>query len=249
MKPVLFSLIAAILLPHAAAAATAARASAVPLMVDGAPLQAVVGHPTGRARAPAVVIAPGQGYHMDLPLTRGLFDGAVAAGFVAARFNWRYYASQGEPSEDLAAEVADMQAVLDQLKRDPRVDPQRIFVAGKSLGTLVAYRVLRQNPDLRGALLLTPLFREKASHARDYPGLAGLDRPVVFLAGDQDQGLCQLPLMYAALAGVKAPLAKAVVVAGNHSLEIAPRGDAANGPNLAVAMAIAVHWLGVLAGR
>lgn len=233
----------------AAAAAIVANATPAPITVGGEPLAVHVGHPTGADRAPAVVIAPGQGYHMDLPLTRGLAEAAVKAGFVAARFNWRYHAKQGEPSEDLAAEVADMQAVLDHVKTDPRVDPQRIVVAGKSLGTMVAYRVLQKNPDLRGALLLTPLFREKGSHERDYPGFTGLDRPTVFLAGDNDAGLCQLPLMYAALATVKAPLAKAVVVAGNHSLEVAPRGDAANGPNVAAATAVAVHWLGLLAGR
>lgn len=223
-----------------------------PIRVEGTVLQAEIGRPKGKVQGklPAVVIAPGQGYHMDLPLTRGLFDAAVAAGFVAARFNWRYMAKKaGEPAEDLGAEVADMQAVLDQVKRDPRVDPARVVVAGKSLGSMVAYRVLVKNPDVRGALLLTPIFRTKESVARDYPGLAGLDRPVAFLVGDQDAGNCQLPLLYQELAGVKAPLAKAIVVAGNHSLEVAPRGDAANQPNLDAATAIATHWLGLLAKR
>lgn len=230
-------------------AAAAAAALAQPITVDGAPLAAVIDHPAGRAKAPAVVIAPGQGYHKELPLTRGLAEAAVAAGFVAARFDWRYYAKGGEPAEDLAPEVADLEAVLERVKADPRVDPARIVLAGKSLGTMVAWRVLQKHPEVKGAVLLTPIFRSKETQESHYPGLVGMDRPVAFLVGDNDAGNCQLPVMFEALAGVKAPLAKAVVVAGNHSLEVAPRGDAANGPNVKAAVAIAVHWLGLLAGR
>lgn len=230
-------------------AAAAAAAVQVPLVVGGEPLRHAIAYPQAQGKAPAVVIAPGQGYHMDLPLTRGLADAAVAAGFVAARFDWRYHAKGGEPAEDLASEVADLEAVLDRVKADPRVDPARVVLAGKSLGTMVAYRVLRKRPEVKGAVLLTPIFRSKESQETHYPDLPGLDRPVTFLVGDNDAGNCQLPVMYEAIAQVKAPLAKAVVVAGNHSLEVAPRGDAANGPNLRAATAIAVHWLGLLAGK
>lgn len=230
-------------------AAAAAAALQTPLTVGGEPLKHDVSYPKAPGKAPAVVIAPGQGYHMDLPLTRGLAEEAVKAGFVAARFDWRYFAKGGEPAEDLAPEVADLEAVLERVKADPRVDPTRIVLAGKSLGTMVAWRVLRKHPEVKGAVLLTPIFRSKETQETHYPGLAGMDQPVAFLVGDNDAGNCALPVMYEALAGVKAPLAKAVVVAGNHSLEVAPRGDAANGPNVRAAVAIAVHWLGLLAGQ
>ena len=41
------------------------------------------------------------------------------------------------PSPELSEETEDMEAVLALALKDPRVDPTRVFVAGKSLGTLV----------------------------------------------------------------------------------------------------------------
>src|SRR5947208_3636069 len=73
------------------------------------------------SRVPAVVVAPGQGYHMGLPIVQQLADKTAAAGSASYRFNWNYYSTDpvnGEPSPDLKNEVEDMQTVLSYAKAD-----------------------------------------------------------------------------------------------------------------------------------
>ena len=47
---------------------------------------------------PAIVIAPGLRYTMHRELFSLLTDKAVAAGFAAGRFNWRFYGSARRPA-------------------------------------------------------------------------------------------------------------------------------------------------------
>ena len=44
-------------------------------------------------KRPAVIIAPGAGYHMDLPIIKDLAEKLAAAGVLAFRFDWNYYAT------------------------------------------------------------------------------------------------------------------------------------------------------------
>lgn len=71
-----------------------------------------------------------------------------------AGLNYRGYGrSEGKPSE--AALVADGLALFDAIARRPGVDPRRIVVIGRSLGTGVAARVAAERP-VAGAVLISP---------------------------------------------------------------------------------------------
>jgi dienelactone hydrolase len=81
-----------------------------------------------------------------------------------------------------------MNTAIALVKRDPGIDHFRIAVAGKSLGSIIAWQVFHSTPDLRGAILLTPVCAQPTADAAstNYPGLADEGRPRVWIMGDVD---------------------------------------------------------------
>ena len=189
----------------------------------GAVVDTQVGFPAGAGPFPAVILAPGQGYHMDLPIMQETAARLVADGFAVYRFNWAYFSldpKKGEPSTDLSAEVEDMATVLAAARTEHRVDPARISAAGKSLGSAVAWRLFRQEPALRRGAFLTPICvnddgkPDPQAVFTNYPGSAEEKRPVAFISGDQDP-LCANTALYA-FAARSGSRMRVAVVSGNH---------------------------------
>ncbi len=182
------------------------------------------------SQVPAVVIAPGAGYHMDLPLLRELAEKFASEGFIAYRFNWDYFTKDpqnGEPSlptPDHPKEVLDMQAVVELAKKDGRVDASRIFVIGKSLGSRVAYRVFQQDSSLRAVVLATPICTEMDASGRpmnagdkNYPSLSSLGRPLMMASSDADPH-CQTEMLKAFVAPM--PAIWLSIVGGDHGWNV-----------------------------
>lgn len=221
---------------------TTPRGASIPVAIS-APTKAAGTFQNAEGKHPAVLIAPGQGYHMGLPLIAGFAEEAANAGLVAYRFNWAYTAAKGRPAPDLATEIEDMETVLKAVLADPRVDPARVFIAGKSLGTLVSYRVFQSHPKLKALFLLTPVARGGVE--QNYPKLAETTRPILLTLGNRDP-LCPLPTLYAALAATKGNVAT-VVVAGDHGMNVGSYKDPAftkrNAANIGVALKGTIHWI------
>lgn len=191
---------------------------------SGASLEIIAEFPAGPGPFPAVVLAPGQGYHMALPVLTETAHKLVERGIAVFRFNWAYFSKSptaGEPSADLSAEVQDLDDVVAAARADRRVDSNRLFVGGKSLGSLVAWQVLRHDAGLRGALLLTPICIDEQDGkklevgADSYPGLPAERRPLAFITGDFDPH-CAATTLYAFAATAKANV-RVAVVGGDHS--------------------------------
>lgn len=231
------------------------RGAEIPVIVD-APSGARTGTP-----APALVIAPGQAYPSTAPLIASLASLAVEAGFVAVRFDWAYTASGGAPSRGLADEREDLESVLRSALADPRIDASRVFLAGKSLGSIVAYGVFRRDPQLRAFLLLTPVgVRGRGDDGRppdlprvvleeNYPKLAEETRPIVITVGDHDP-LCPPSRLIAYLAEIGADRVYPLVVPGDHGLRIGDSGhEAANADNVAAVARMNVQWIRALLDR
>ncbi len=204
-----------------------------------------------------VVLAPGRGYHMDLPLTKGLAEKLAASGISAVRFDWAYYSEGGKPSSDLSQEVEDLSSVIDLLKTNEKIDSTKVIVAGKSLGSVVAYQYFDKAPGAAGLMLLTPIcanwFDENGKELEKptnggkkyYPNLLKESRDVVFILGDQDHDSCPLPFLYD-FSKESAGNIKIVVVGGDHSLELGNRDDEKfkepNRKNMEAAQNMIVHW-------
>jgi predicted alpha/beta-hydrolase family hydrolase len=191
----------------------------------GEPLEVIADMPAGPGPFPAIVLAPGQGYPMDGALLAETARRLAEDGVAVWRFNWAYWTkdrSKGAPSEDLALEVREMAEVVAAARADRRVDPARLFVGGKSLGSLVAWQLLRQDAALHGALLLTPICTDErdgkpvAVGPEGYAGLATERRPLAFIAGDEDPS-CTPSMLYAFAAGT-AGSTRVAIVGGDHGL-------------------------------
>lgn len=177
---------------------------------------------------PAVVLAPGARYTLDRPVLAHAAQALLARGVAVFRFDWRYEAAQprGGPSEDLVPELQDFQAVLALARHHARVRGDRIMAAGKSMGSVVAWRALAADPALRGAVLLTPLCSRvppdgtapRLEAGEHYPGARDEGRPVLFIAGDRDP-LCAPPLLHAWAEAEGGPGLRVAVVGGDHGLE------------------------------
>jgi predicted alpha/beta-hydrolase family hydrolase len=199
-------------------------------------------HRPEKPNGAAVVIAPGQGYHKDLPLIVTAAEQLAGAGFLVVRFNWAYFAEKGRPSPDLSRELDNVEAALAHARRHEGVT--RVLLAGKSLGTLAALeRASRKSDDLGGIALLT-----FAMHLPDEPGtflgpsakLATVDLPVLVVTGDNDR-LCQLKALYGVAARAKRAV-EIVVVPGDHSLKDAGKDESKSKENIDLAVKALVVW-------
>lgn len=224
----------------------------------GVEINVSITRPTSDARkAPALVVAPGQGYHMGLPLIKDLATKAAQGGFVVYRFNWNYFTSepQGLPSDDLSKEIEDMQAVIDYAKQDAQVDASKIVIAGKSLGTLVSYPIFVRDSSLLGLILMTPICTDpdtgKAIGEESYPAFATQTRPIAMILGNQD-ALCSVPMLYDFLKGTRGNVS-VNVFAGGHSLTFGKPDDPANAErdarNIEAAVNATAQWAGILVGN
>jgi len=162
------------------------------------PLAARLIVPGGPGPFATLIIAPGGGYDMDQPLTGGLAKAVAQAGFAALRFDWRFYKQAGaRPSEGLTTEVADLNEIVAFARSDNRLDADRIFLAGKSLGSVVTWRVASSASQIRAAYLLTPICRQLGENGRNanYQGLLATEKSIVLVFGNRDP-LCPLPNLY-----------------------------------------------------
>jgi predicted alpha/beta-hydrolase family hydrolase len=197
----------------------------------------LVDFPSGPGPFPAVVLAPGQGYHMALPAMQQTSAALVKRGFAVYRFNWSYWTREpkGDPSDDLSTELRDLQRIVATARADSRVDSKRVAVGGKSLGSLVAWQAFRDDRSLTSALLLTPVCSQQvvgkgaaSAIAANYPDIETEPRPLFFVLGDRDP-LCEPKALFRYAASAKGPV-RLSVVSGDHGFNSARRdstqGDA-----------------------
>lgn len=227
----------------------------------GEPVDVVADFPAGAGPFPAVVLAPGQGYHLALPALAQTAQQLVAHGIAVYRFNWAYFSSNpkaGRPSDDLSAELEDLQSVLKMARTEPRVAQDKVSVGGKSLGSLVAWKALSADPSLRAGVLLTPVCsRASGGETQDfsdtnYPGITTERRPLLFIAGDRDP-LCTPRVLYAFAARSQGS-AHVAIIGGDHGFENKTLGgpaavDAARNRNINLVSLLSASFIVENAGH
>lgn len=217
--------------------------------------------PAGPGPFPTLVLAPGQRYPMTLPILEQTAKRLVSQGVAVYRFNWARSSTgpgPGAPSAGLVNELQDMHAVLAAAEAEPRVDHDRLFVGGKSLGSIVAWRALAADKSLKAGLFLTAVcsHMQKGQVAptylgdKNYPGAASETRPLLFISGDHDP-LCAPRALYR-LAAISGGPARVAIVGGNHGYENpALTGEAAERArkrNIESVAQLAANFLAAVAG-
>jgi predicted alpha/beta-hydrolase family hydrolase len=194
---------------------------------DGGRLPVLIDLPRGDGKFPAIVLAPGQGYHMTLPAMAATARALTEQGVAVFRFNWAYFSTEpkGQPSPDLSRELQDLQAVLNAARAHPRVSAQQLSVGGKSLGSVVAWRAMVSDKQIRSGLFLTPICSRlskgesvpKSEARENYPGFEADQRPTLWVSGDQDP-LCSPTVLYG-FAATGPKTARVAIVGGDHGYE------------------------------
>jgi len=198
------------------------------------------------ARLPCLLIAPGSGYHKDLPIITDLAKQANEAGFVTLRFNWSSRGKDMADSTYSKVRFEDVKRMIEIARKTPNADTCNVFIAGKSLGSIYAYNAAIERNDVRGIVLLTPIFPDDSLIDQIYPGLDSLNCPLMMVAGDNDADNAVLPVLYRAAAKVKSP-ANVVIVAGDHGLNVGDylteSGQKRNMENISLANQCIVRWM------
>lgn len=131
---------------------------------DGTRLHGWLRHGAEEADRPGLVIYFGGNAE---EVSGQVFEADALAPWSLAAFNYRGYGlSEGRPSE--SALVADAVVVFDRLAARGDVDPDRIVVFGRSLGSGVAVQLAEARP-VRGVLLVSPFDSLRSVGQRHYP--------------------------------------------------------------------------------
>jgi len=196
---------------------------------------------------PALVVAHGRNNDMTLPLLRDLCTRAAEAGIRALRFNFRYVTAQTAPSPNGAAEMADVEGALTFLRQEYQTSPARIYLAGKSLGAVVASHVAAKQPGLGGFVALGyPLHGPTNGSARRVEHLVRLGCPALFVVGDRDP-FCRLDLLRPVLDTIPTSATLEVIEGGDHSFR-PPGALSDDSAYLTRAVEVVIAWLKVQIG-
>jgi dienelactone hydrolase len=237
-----FVLAAALSLTAAQAHAQAAIRVTTP---RGAPVEVIVDKPAGKGPFPAVILGSGSSYDVRKPILAKAAEALVGHGIAVYRIDWTYRVA-GTPfakePRDKKAQVEDMRTVLRLAQKDPDIDPARIALAGKSLGSVVAWKLLRTAPEVKGAILLTPVCdpREDAeAPAGFYPDIAVENRPRLWIMGDVDP-VCPVLVLerYVASGGRGDRIA---IISGDHGYQ-SPLHPERDGRALDLALALTTDF-------
>lgn len=168
--------------------------------------------PRGAGPFPAVVLVHGSGPH-DRDETIGpnrpfldLARGLAAHGIAVLRYEKRSKARPGDfAGNDYTVDletVDDAVAAVAALRADPAIDAARVFVAGHSLGAMMAPRIAQRAPALAGLVLLAAPARSLVDVVpQQVRYLAGLDGVV---SGDEQAQIATIDAQVVATRALRA---------------------------------------------
>jgi uncharacterized protein len=141
-------------------------------------------------RTAAVILAPGAGADRRHPSLAGIQQGLADAGWTTVTFNFPYREAGRRTPDPRPVLEGCWRAVLDAVRKEPRLAPPWVVIGGRSMGGRIASHVAADGPDVadvRGLLFLAfPLHpagrpgTERAAH------LARIALPMLFVQGSRD---------------------------------------------------------------
>lgn len=205
-------------------------------LARGGSLKATV-HRPAKGNGCAVVLAPGGGYHKELPILKRSAEMLADAGFVAIRFDWAYFTAKKQPSDDLSTEVADVDSMVAFAKKQEGVT--KTLLVGKSLGSEATLAWSLQHEDqVAGLALLTfPTTPDANPSAAD---LAKSDLAPLVVCGDHDP-MVDLAALYSIAAKAQHP-PRIVIVPGDHGFTNGDKASADTAENVELAARNLVVW-------
>jgi alpha/beta superfamily hydrolase len=141
--------------------------------------------PDGEGPSPAVVVChpfPPHGGSMQSSVVAAIWQALSRNSIAALRFNFRGVGNSEGSFGEGVAEREDVKAALDFVFGEPRIDVERIGLAGYSFGAMMSLPVALQD-DCVGmlALVSAPLTDTNWEKFNDYK------KPCLFVVGEEDQ--------------------------------------------------------------
>lgn len=144
-----------------------------------------------------LVMGQGQGCGPRFELYDPIGAEAGLNGFTVVRLYWAYCVADpqnGNPADDLSTEKEDFLTALNYVRNNLGYGDSKIFIGGKSLGTLVSSEIFLSQKSLQGLVMLTPICTDaqtdpnnhKNIFAESYPGLNSENRVVLIAQGNVD---------------------------------------------------------------
>ena len=128
------------------------------------PLNGLLTLPDRPGPSPAVVMVHGSGASnmdekvMKLTPFKDLAEGLANHGVASLRYDKRTFAharKTAKLSPTVEAEtIEDALLAISLLKKDPRIDPARVFLLGHSMGAMLAPRIDAEGGDVKGLVLM-----------------------------------------------------------------------------------------------
>jgi hypothetical protein len=179
--------------------------------------------PAGAARASAILLAHGAGYHMEAPWMETVAVGLVARGFPVLRFNYPYKERSRQCGRALPPDRAP---VLEEAHATAlaalaqRAGGRRVLLAGKSMGGRIATHLAAKGERCAGLVLfgypLHPPRQPQKTRSEHFPAIA---QPALFLQGTRDE-FAELELLRGALARYGGRATLEVVEGADHGFHV-----------------------------
>jgi hypothetical protein len=192
----------------------------------GETLGAQLDLPAGAARASAILLGNGAGYHLDAPWMAAVALGLVARGFPVLRFNYLYRerslrAGREKPPDRTAileeAHAAALAALVE------RAGGRRILLAGKSLGGRMSTHLAAKGERCAGLVLFGyPLHPPGQPEKLRSEHFAAIAQPALFLQGTRDE-LADLELLRTALTRYGGHATLEVIEGADHGFHVLKR--------------------------
>lgn len=193
----------------------------------------VIRHIPAGTNLPVIVVGPGQSCNSRNAIFESLGQMGFDNGVAVIRFEWSYcnsHPAQPTPSDDLINEIEDYQTVLEHVRSLPSIDKTKITIAGKSLGSVVAYWVFARETKVKTLALLTPvcsyvtdengkpLKEPLAVGDENYPRIKEDTRPILMTMGNSDS-LCLIPVLNDFLKDAKTNIST-FIAEGDHGFRV-----------------------------
>lgn len=170
-----------------------------------------------------LILAHGAGNDMNNPLLSYVHEALTERGVITVKFNFPYKERGGKAPDRAPVLEATWKAVIETLRSDPELAPNRTFFSGKSMGGRIASHLVAKGEHCAGLVFLGyPL------HPPNYPEKRRTDHwphircPMLFIQGTRDT-LCDLDLLKTALKQMQAPVTLRVIEGGDHSFNVLKR--------------------------
>lgn len=212
------------------------------------PVQA--GRPT-TAGHPGLLLLPGANNEAGHPLLVELARAMASRDWLTRRQPFSFRGPdrpRGTPSRDGSRELADARRALETMRSFPRIDPRRLFIAGKSLGARIATQLAAAEPEGPAGVVILgySLHGPGGGRPHDLSHWPRVRQPVLFLTGDRDP-FCHLDRLAGALRHL--PRAELRVIEGaDHGFAPRTGSGIPKGELVRRAVAEAVAWLEAQAG-